>query len=422
MPGLRKKITKTAFAVDYSAQGDILGTFIVQGKGLFMAADANKKLTFQELVEANGPGYNPGDIRTYTCLPLAGGPAMEIAIHLSLESEHKSGKGTFAGRHQSTPYGGHFTNYSVETQRKVSNMIIHFPKASEFPSLKLLKSLDLPTLYPSWMIERYGKEASDNLMLRHSTPIFYDLSSNKFVLFLDTEFFQGTTPEGLKFPVTANTKIYTGKDKRAYAAFQADTLKGLVELMEGRAEATPFQDYLQIYRQRFLDASKGERVICLAMKTTSTSPEHGPAGVDKRAVALHSSSASRSTRETIQKLVLAHNTHFELYQGALIGDLIYLMDEQGALYPDAIMCSTKHQRLRKEVITIYKHDDYTFLMMPYDEEDWLTLKRLNERMLDLMNEINTFFKSGYNKEGLYDASVKQLTQLSGPARLLLDSK
>lgn len=370
------------------------------------------KLTYNQLVELNGPGYDPSDIRTYTCLPLASGPAMEIAIHLSVEKAHKTGKGTFAGIFNETPYGEHFTDFSTETNVKVNKMVLNFPKAAEFSNLKLLKSLELPSLYPSWMVERYNNDTRDKLSTQHQTPIFYDLSSNKFVVFLDTEFFRGTTPMGLQFPTSKHTQVYKSKEGKTYGAFVADSMADIIALMNDRLEEKPFQDYLQSYRQRFLDASKGERVICLALKTSSN--------MDKDDwFSIASSGASRSNRDLMKSLVLSQKSSFELYQGALIGDLIYLMDENGELYPDAIMCSTKHQRLKKEVIQIHNHDDYTFLMMPYNEADWVSLKGLHERMLALMNELNRFFLSGYNQEGLFDASVKQLAKPTGNAQLLI---
>ena len=364
----------------------------------------DKRVSYQDMVEANGEGYDPSDIRTYTCKPLASGPVYEVAIHISLYNEHKQGTTHRAGSWTETPYGGHFCEGSVEFNRKVAEMGLNFPKAANFKQIKLLKTAKLNTLWPSWIMERY--DFHEGVVTKNDVPIFYDMKSDKFLVFLDTEFFKQTTPSGLNFLNSEYKHIYTGKDKKDYAAFRADSMTGLIDCLNGE----PFFEYVKIYKQRFIDAAKGQRVICMAMKTKSNQfkEEDSAWGLVGNSVNLNCGVASRSNRNKIKELVLAQNTSFELYQGSLIDDLIYLMDDDGNIYPDAIMTSVKHARLREEYIKTENHGDYTFLMMPYTEQDWTALKAINNRLLSLMTELSEFFDAGYQQDALFDMSVNTI--------------
>lgn len=366
----------------------------------------DKEITHEMMLEVNGDNYDPSDIRTYTCKPLSGSPSREVAIHLSLYNSHKSGKRNFSGSWAKTPYGGHFCDGSSEFNEKVTKMALNFPKASEFNQVKLIKTVKLPSLYPSWMMERYQKH--EGVVLHHNTPIFYDAKADKFVLFLDTEFFRDTTPTGLSFSTGDHTYIYEGKRGKRYAAFRADSMKELLNCMDLQYDDTPLNKYIQVYKQRFLGAANAERVICLAMKVESSNIQDLDHGVSGNSIMLNSSTASRSNRNLIQELVISQKTEFELYQGALIDDLIYLMDEDGNIKADAIICSVKHQRQRKEAIQMHHHDDFTYLMMPYTKSDWDSLKMIHERMLNLMSELSNFFSTGYNQNELMDMSVNDI--------------
>jgi hypothetical protein len=369
-----------------------------------------KLVTHEIMLENNGKNYNHLDIRTYTCKPLANDPSTEVGIHLSLYNSFKNGRSVFSGSWSKTPYGGHFCESSVEFSIKIRKMALNFPKASNFNQVKLMKNLDLPSLYPSWMMERYKKHK--NVIIHHNTPLYYDTSTDKFILFLDTEFFRETTPTGLNFGKTEHTDTYKGKDGKLYAAFRADSMKELLSCMSLQDENSSFCKYTEIYKQRFLDAANAERVICLAMKTEShhEAVKNNNNGLSGNSIILNSDAASKSNRKVIQQLVIAQKVEFEIYQGALIDNLIYLMDEEGNINPTAIICSVKHQRQRKEIIKIDKHDDFTYLMMPYTETDWNLLKEVHKRMFNLMKELSDFFVSGYSENELLDMPVSQIAE------------
>jgi hypothetical protein len=369
----------------------------------------DKQITHEMMLAENGNNYNPADIRTYACKPLAHNPSREVAIHLSLYNSHKSGNRHSAGSWSETPYGGHFCESSVEFHEKVLAMSLNFPKAANFNQVKLLKSVKLPSLFPSWMMERYEKH--DDVVLHHKTPIYYDSKVDKFILFLDTEFFRQTTPTGLNFKNTEHTEAYKGKDGKYYAAFKADSMKALIDCMSLSDDKSPLKQYVQLYRQRFLDATKAKRVICLAMKIDChQNPDNDPNnGLPGSSIRLNSDSASRANRETIERLIIAQKTEFELYQGALIDDLIYLMDEEGTINPNAIMCSVKHQRQKKQIIKMHDHNDFTYLMMPYTEADWNSLKTIHDRMFNLMKDLSNFFSAGYNENELLDMPVTEIS-------------
>ena len=95
-----------------------------------------------------------------------------------------------------------------------------------------------------------------------------------------------------------------------------------------------------------------------------------------------------------------------------------MMDENGTLYPDMMLCCEKVLRNRKEIIQIHHHDDFTYLVMPYTEDDWGMIKALHARLVSLLNELENFFKQGYNPDSLMDQSLNTL-KVNAP-RLLTD--
>lgn len=363
-------------------------------------------LTLEKIQSLSDENYNPNDIRTYTAPPLSKYPRNDVKANIALLKNSK--KEAYGGSTYQTPLGSFFGESSVELDEKTGHMVLNFPKATNFNQIKQLKLMNVHGLLPSWMIERY--EIQDEFVYRQKTPIFYDTAKDKFLVFFDTEFFRDLTPSALNFKGD-NLAIYHGKDKKPYGAFIADSMKELKEVTCNK-KGTPFCNYLNKYRQRFLDATKGQRVIVVAMKHRDENERHSNSDL--------TGMASYSDPNVVRQLVLRQEAKFELYQGALIDNLIYLMDEDGKINPSAIMVSAKHRRNSKERIKLEDHGDYTLLMMKYTEKDWNMLKSIHQRLSQLLDELSKFFDSGYNEDQIMDNSVSMIS--SEKPMLLINKK
>lgn len=356
----------------------------------------DKTLTFEALKALNGEGYDPADIRTYKCPAICANPRKEVQAHLAL-----SGYGSTTRSSYTTRIGSFLGHSSVEFIKKVSNMVLHFPKASDFNQLKPIKSLELPSLYPSWMIERY--ELDDCVTLQHLTPVFYDARQHKFVAFLDTDFYRDLSPASVKFGNIPNYHTMQDKNGKPYGAFTADTFKELTNsvISTKTGEDSSFQQVVKVYRRHFLSASNGERVVCVGFKhKASTKSSH------ELLTDVHSYSHS----DLVSKLTRFQSVAFELYQGALVDDMVYLMDDDGTLHPDAMVLATKQRRKRAEGDKFLQGTtkDFTYFTIPYTDHDWQKLVAIHERVNSIMTELQSFFLSGTLPNEKHDKPLSEL--------------
>lgn len=354
-------------------------------------------LTFEALKALNGEGYDPTDIRTYQCPALHGSPRKEVQAHMALAGLY----GKTNSSSYTTRLGSFFGHSSVEFINKTSNMVLRFPKASAFNQLKLIKSLELPSLFPSWMIERY--ELEDNVTLQHLTPVFYDARHHKFVAFLDIDFYRDLSPASVKFEGIPNFRMMHDKNKKSYGAFTGNTFKELTDnVMSLRTgEESSFQQVVKIYRRHFLNAANGERVICVGFKHTCSARSSHELLTD-----VHTYSSS----DLVTILTRFQSADFELYQGALIDDTIYLMDDEGKLYPDAMVLATKQRRKKanNDKFLRASSKDFTYFTIPYADADWQKLVAIHERVNSIMTELQSFFLSGSLPNEKHDKPLSEL--------------
>jgi hypothetical protein len=352
----------------------------------------NKTVSFEEIQQLNGADYDPKNNRTYQCQPLLKSPASDIKAHLALANAKKMSNSLYQ-----TPYGHFYGEKTVELTEKVNNMVLHFPKAANFSQIKQLKTALLPSYYPSWIVERY--QVGDNINYHQNIPIFYDTKFDRFLVFLDGSFFDVIKPSALHFTQSEHFTLYEGKDKKMYGAFIADTMTCLVKEVLSLSKDSPYSTHLVKYRQHFLDATDGERVICLALKRED---------FDNSSFNLLSSVHSDSNKSLLNKVMTQCTLKFEFYQGALINETIFMMNEDGTLYPDLMLCCEKILRNREEVIQIHHHDDFTYLVMPYTDDDWTMIKTIHSRLVALLQDLEGFFKQGYNQDSLMDKNIHLL--------------
>lgn len=356
----------------------------------------NKTLTFETLRALNGEGYDPADISTYTCPAICSTPRKEVQAHLALSGYGKTNSASYTTR-----IGGFFGHSSVEFINKVSNMVLRFPKASDFNQLKLIKSLELPSLYPSWMIARYGLD--DNVTLHHLTPVFYDARHHKFVAFLDADFYRDISPAAVKLGNIPNFCTMQNKKGKTYGAFTADTFKELTNsvVADNTKEDSSFQQAVRVYRRHFLNAANGERIICVGFKHN---------GSTKSSYELLTGVHSYSNSDLVSNLTRFQSVAFELYQGALVDDMIYLMDDEGTLHPDAMVLATKQRRKRAEGDKFLKvsNKDFTYFTIPYTDHDWKKLVAIHDRVKSIMSELQSFFSSGSLPNEKHDKPLSEL--------------
>lgn len=213
----------------------------------------------------NGEGYRPEDIRTYAVPPLASSPARDIEIHLGLPQSSGQRGGSLIRTHR-----GNFSGYSsVQITEKAQKLILHFPKASDIKTPKGLVQIDrkkLPSLHPTWLISRYGRE---NLgpHLNHEVPLFLDKGSKQFLYFFDESFLDEIDPAALTKGIDkCHFKVYQDSDRRRYLALRSDDFKDINALANSRLHCdNPLLEawvtLADNYKQLTLDAKDLEKVI-----------------------------------------------------------------------------------------------------------------------------------------------------------------
>lgn len=360
-----------------------------------------KTLTFDDLKALNDENYDPADIRTYTCKAICGSPTREVQAHMALSGHGDS----IGGSSYNTNIGSFLGHSSVEFIEKVAGMILHFPKASQFNQLKAIKTAKLPSFYPSWLIERY--ELFDEVERHHKMPVFYDASIHKFVVFLDEGFYRDLSPSAINFKDVPNFRIIHDKKKKPHGAFVADTYRELTEEVldtqkRRDCDDSPFLQAKKLYRRHFVSAAQGERVICVAIEH-----EEGADGKYRMLSSVH----SYSSTNMLVELVRHQRSSFELYQGALIDDTIFLMDDDGVLHPDVMVEATKlrRQKAKANPHSLRTETEFTYFTIPYTDEDWKLLTSIHERLKSLMTELECFFASGALPDARYDKPIAELT-------------
>ncbi len=359
---------------------------------------SNKKtLRYEDVLQLHDDSYDPADNRTYQCPPLCSSPTQEIKAHLAL-----SGYGTGSSAYTTT-MGSFFGHSSVQFDDKVDGMVLHFPKASDFTQLKLIKHAKLPSLYPSWIIERYSY--TDKVQTYHKVPVFYDTNVHEFLVPLDIEFFTEFSPQALKMTKLPNFRTMSDKSGRTNGFFTAATYKELTDvvLKRSHSEESPFSLAKKVYRRHFLNAANGERVICVGIKH-----REGNAEGYKLLTGVHSA----SDRDIFQQLVRYQTASFELYQGALIEDTVYLMEDDGTLHPNAMALDVKTRKQRAATnptsSLCITDKDYTYYTIPYSADDWNLLVSIHERLHNLMTDLEGFFASGARPNERHDRPLSEL--------------
>jgi hypothetical protein len=222
--------------------------------------------SFQEI---NGEGYSSGDIRTYRMAPLAKTPHADIVIHLSIPPMGHDGFSSLS-TNRGNFLGIHFTS----TEEKAKRSVFHFPVASNIKTktskgVGKIDSMQMPMLYPTWLISRYGRDnLPENLILRHETPLFLDKGTKEFLIFFDESFLDELDASQLTDGVDKNhIRVYRGKNGARYLALRTRDFTDFETAGPGTKNENPVSKALSVIGDNYfrlnLDANSLKKVIVI---------------------------------------------------------------------------------------------------------------------------------------------------------------
>jgi hypothetical protein len=365
--------------------------------------------TLERQRELNGEGYNPRDVRTYKVPPLKNSPAGDICVHCSMPDSYPN-KASSVVR---TNIGSFHGNYHDKSDSQANNRVLHFPLASSFSTLMLLNKKRLTTLYPSWMIERYGLEnLHEDLTHTQTTPIFVDQKTSKFVVLMDESFLDKVSYSDLTVGLTREEEAYvtrySDKDgKRKFFGFKVDCYQDFFDYKNGLRAVRDkvFANYLSL----FVTAQNTQKMLAVWMlnkQADTRDPFYS-----------QNHSVSQLMSGLIADQSLSINLSFSVV--AKRDKTFYPMKDDGTIETKCpFYFQRKHNKYGDNFgdslggyLTEAEKDGTTTLLLPYTEEDHELLKHIVERLDLLRNELMRFFKrSEQGKEHLTDMSLQDVIE------------
>lgn len=338
-----------------------------------MARDIAKRdfFTLDNFKVLNGEGYNKKDVRTYKMPPLSRTPESDIYIHMSLPDKPGDGHGSVR-TNQGTFLGCPWEHTDGAARRAV----LHFPKASSIDVSKGLVQIDrkqVPNLYPSWMITRYGREnLPENLTLRHDTTFYLAKSEKKFLYFFDEAFLDELDPDLLTDGVdTACFRIYRDKNRRRFLALASRDFSDFDaigdRLKQDNPIAVAWSRIQDNYCRLTIDAQKLEKVIVIKSKRDQ-SPDRisplTPESLDNASISLAFGLAARH-----------NNTYYWIDENGEIntrvqGEVIRYHAQKTGLLGSGLMKETS-----------------ATIVIPYSEDDWNALVAIKKRLDEVQDSL-----------------------------------
>lgn len=339
--------------------------------------------TVENFQRLNGACYNPSDLRTYKMLPLASLPYEDVLIHLSIPKEGDRG-GTLIRTNQGSFTGNQFS----ETMKKAERSVLHFPRASDVDIPKGLVKLEdrkMLSLYPSWILSRYGVKNLQGLLIHHVVPLFIDKRTKEFVYFFDEAMLDEMDVKNLVEGVQKDCfRVYKGKTpNKRYLALITKDFEQLEDIgSRGKADNPVNEAFWQIkenYEQTILDASQLEKVIVIAYsknnKDHDLSDRVKTDGIHKVGMTMTFGLAAR------------HNNNF------------YWIDQDGSINtrqgvgvnrshanPSPFASGNRRsldQETWKEASTV---------VIPYTDKDWDRLVRIQARLEEIQAVLGSLIK------------------------------
>ncbi|WP_210498204.1 hypothetical protein [Vibrio crassostreae] len=382
-------------------------------------------LTQKRVQELHGEKYKKGDLRTYRNQPLARTPAREIEIHEHMPVE--KGAGSVA---MSTSLGRILGTTHSTSSQQAANKVFHFPKATDFKDLILVKKVDITTSYPTWMIERYGIDnLGQSLSHTQATNIYLNKKTGHFLICFDESFLDGVALSDLVTTLSdeeaAMVSVISCKKGGDYLTISSDNLND-IQKSTGEFQSIK-RAVMKAYMQLFITAQNTEKVICVSIKSGAVSSDRYY-------------SRSRSVSSQLRKMV--EDSGMSLDMSFLVAakreSTLYPISEDGRIITsEPFVFERKHadssatglmgsglSKCGKPIGSYWDENEWrdnVTLMLPYTDEDYEFLCSVVERLDQLKEDLISFFKQTESRQDGIDSSFDSaLESYAGSSPLLIN--
>ncbi len=335
----------------------------------------NGSLRAEYFEAVNGRDYKPSDIRTHKDHILSYDPIQDVRIRKTVckmnTSSNCGATKTLIG------YVEAKTN-TVEANVASFTNVLYFPLAKDI-NMVMIKSLDVQTVYPKVMIERFkmveqSKTGRENLSsiirLTHSANFYFSPSEENFYFFFDVRFFDNFSSESIKHILPVSKNIFVYKNLLAIRNKDLTELKNYLKSEE-------YLSFLNDYSNLFLDFSTGEEVIFIKYKSS------------KQNFLL-------SSRLNEVDYFSKSSSNLQFVKAIKFGKYIYFYKD-GQI--DAKSCQSlnnnelsldTYQSFKNEILT---GDTPLTLLIPYSDEDWNLLTSIQLKLEEISKTLEDFFVS-----------------------------
>ncbi|MCF2903225.1 hypothetical protein L1267_22925 [Pseudoalteromonas sp. OFAV1] len=373
-------------------------------------------ISHTELVEINGPDYNPSDLRTHIDSPLTGGPAEDIYVRLALEL---LGKGKVASSClYRTKQGTFFPAMDTPSMDSCANKVILFPKLKDFSGTTVvrIKNILACNLLPANLAKRFN-------MHHHiqSTPIFFDHKKEIFFVCFDMNFLSDIHINQIQSELSKYDEFNIIRIKgKKVLTYNAKTIAVLKKDIERSGSDSNFSKFLSFYRTLFIDFTQGKKVIIFDYSHDDKNHDLGR---------ITNSKFKHSNTDKIAQLMSNFNLRYSLLKGLLLEDRIYSLDENDQVLVDCAIPYDKRSTIPKHIQqkATSLQDVYlgpvsnAYLVLPYSDADWELLSNLDKRIKNIFSELESVLLNSKTEVGQLDTSLSELSGQSLSSIKLLTS-
>lgn len=344
--------------------------------------------TKQNFSAINGTDYNPRDNRTYKMPPLSNKPDVDIQNHLAVPDNNDRAANVTVTTNKGTFFGNFFSETVIQSER----LVLHMPLAKDLDiNFTRIESKKLPTIYPAWLIQRYGIEnLSSDLVTYAPVDIFLNKRNKEFVMFLDESFLDSIDPKLVLAGTTSCVAVYQGKNDKKYIGFSSKNYLDLIELSNCKSvqlKNNICRSFLQI-ADNYLALTMNAKLLEKVIVVTYFNDQDNDGMIKSVDFDSHSSAIK-----------------FNFWVGARHLDTVYpfladgTIDTTKAIHPD-------RQHVKKE--SLFKTKSIT-RVMTYTQEGHDNLFQLKNRLDDINQSLLTLFGSNLatNKDDV-DGSISSI--------------
>lgn len=352
----------------------------------------NNSLRAEYFEAINGRDYKPSDIRTHKDDILDFSPKQDVRIRKTV---CKMNQNSFSGSTNTLIGRVEARLGTVESQQASFTPVLYFPLAKDI-NMVSIKSLDVDTVYPRCMIERFkmveqAQTMKQNLLdlirLRHSANFYFSPSEENFYFFFDERFFDNFSVDSIKALLPESKMITTYQVKqKIYLAIKHKDISELKKYLHSEE----YIDFLNNYANSFLDFSQGEEVILIKYKPLNNNFIFG-----------HLRNSSLEEVDHFYK----NSTNIQFVKAVKFGKYLYFYNN-GKINPK-VAYPLQDKELSTQFYLSYKDssfsDNMLTVLIKYSQEDWNLLISLQNKLDEISSTLEQFFLSSKSEDtGLLD--------------------